>query len=403
MILRGAAIVLALFWVVLPATAATSAEQKKAAKAKSSAKVKSAAMPRGAAKSKAGAKAAAKAGRESLLSSSIARIRKIRTESELQKEVALARNALASNPGGLDAKEILAQAAIVASDWLLAAEAIGSTAKAERLGAFLRRDFSEVGDRVQRIAQQGEPKARQALGVFYGRGIVLAVDAEKSCTEFKAVADRLPGAAWHWAQCLLESSPDESWMQMERAALSGHAAAQEWIGRRCLGEFGATGKDFACAREWLSQSASQGRPRAQTLLAYLMVSGQGGVADASRGFRLYQLAAENGDPDAQNNLGEIYESGRGVEKNPVLALRWYERGAESGHGSAQFNAGRMWAIGISGKSDPAKARAWLAQAENKGIKQARQVLDWLDQQGGVTSSATESKSSVAESQDSKAK
>jgi TPR repeat protein len=139
------------------------------------------------------------------------------------------------------------------------------------------------------------------------------------------------------------------------------------------------------------------------LLAYLMVSGQGGVADATRGFRLYQLAAENGDPDAQNNLGEIYESGRGVEKNPALALQWYERGAASGHGSAQFNAGRMWAIGVSGKSDPAKARVWLVQAENKGIKQARQVLDWLDQQTSVAASEAVSKGGVAEIKDSKAK
>jgi TPR repeat protein len=402
MILRGLAMGLALFWAVLPATAATSAEQKKAAKAKTAAKGK-AARPKAATKLKAGSKAAAKAGKESPLSSAVARLGKIRTESELQKEVASARNAVAGDPGNVDAKEILARAAIVASDWLLAAEAIGNVAKAERLSAFLRRDFSDVGARVQRIAQQGDPKARQALGVFYGRGVVLARDTEKSCAEFKAVADRLPGAGWHWAQCLLESSPDESWVQMERAALGGHAAAQEWIGRRCLGEFGTTGKDFACAREWLSQSASQGRPRAQTLLAYLMVSGQGGVTDASRGFRLYQLAAENGDPDAQNNLGEIYESGRGVEKNPALALQWYERGAASGHGSAQFNAGRMWAIGVSGKSDPAKARVWLVQAENKGIKQARQVLDWLDQQSSVAAPEAVSKGGVTELKDSKAK
>jgi TPR repeat protein len=403
MILRGLAMGLALFWAALPAAAATSAEQKKAAKTKTSAKVKAAARPKGATRLKAGTKAAAKTVKESPVSSAVVRLGKIRTESELQKEVASARNALAGDPGNVDAKEILARAAIVASDWLLAAEAIGNAAKAERLSAFLSRDFSDVGSRVQRIAQQGDPKARQALGIFYGRGVLLARDTAKSCAEFKAVADRLPGAGWHWAQCLLESSPDESWVQMERAALGGHAAAQEWIGRRCLGEFGTSGKDFACAREWLSQSASQGRPRAQTLLAYLMVSGQGGVADATRGFRLYQLAAENGDPDAQNNLGEIYESGRGVEKNPALALQWYERGAASGHGSAQFNAGRMWAIGVSGKSDPAKARVWLVQAENKGIKQARQVLDWLDQQTSVAAPEAVSKGGVAEIKDSKAK
>jgi TPR repeat protein len=399
MTLRRFALVLAVFWAVLPANAAPSAEQKKAAKAKAAAKTKAAAKLKGAAKSKAGSRTGSGSARAALAS----RLGALRTENELQKEVAAARTALASDPGNVEAKEALARAAIITCDWLLAAEAIGNTAKTERLTASLRRDFPDTAWRVRNIAQQGDLMARQALGVFYGRGLVLSGDVEKSCTEFKAGADRLPGAGWHWAQCLLEGAPDEAWVQMERAALGGHAAAQEWIGRRCLGEFGASGKDFACAREWLSQSASQGRPRAQTLLAYLMVSGQGGAVDASRGLRLYQLAAENGDPDAQNNLGEMYESGRGVEKSPVVALQWYERGAESGLGSAQFNAGRMWAIGVSGKSDPAKARAWLAQAEKKGISQARQVLDWLDQQGGIASSASVSNASKAELNASKPK
>ncbi|MBI5107791.1 MAG: sel1 repeat family protein [Rhodocyclales bacterium] len=398
--LRCLAIVLALFLAVLPANAATPVEQKKAAKSKAAAKAKSAARLKAATKAKAGSKAVPKSVMAPAMPVTLARLGRLHTENELQKAVAAARTALAKDPANLEAKEVLARAAILTSDWLLAAEAIGSTAKAERLGASLKRDFSDTGGRVRILAQQGDPKARQALGVFYGRGVVLAPDIEKSCAEFKTGADRLPGAGWHWAQCLLDASPEEAWAQMERAALGGHAAAQEWIGRRCLGEFGATGKDFACAREWLSQSASQGRPRAQTLLAYLVVSGQGGVVDASRGLRLYQLAAENGDPDAQNNLGEIYESGRGVEKNPAVALQWYERGAESGLGSAQFNAGRMWAIGVSGKSDPAKARAWLAQAEKKGITQARQVLDWLDQQT-VTVPVPASKTGMAELNESK--
>jgi TPR repeat protein len=304
----------------------------------------------------------------------------VRTESELQKEVAAARVALARDPGNAAAGEALARTAVSATELLLTAEALGSAAKTERLGAFLTREFPDVGSRLQKLARQGDPRARQALGVFYGRGIGLVRDPQKSCAEFKAAAAQLPASAWHWAQCNLEAAPEEGWAQMERAALQGHAAAQEWIGRRCLGEFATAGKDFACAREWLSQSASQGRPRSQTLYAYLLNSGQGGPVDASRSLRLYKLAAEQGDVDAQNNLGEIHESGRGVDKNPAEALLWYERAAERGFGPAQFNAGRLWAVGVGERKDPAKARAWLVQAERNGIEQARQVLDWLDQQ-----------------------
>lgn len=352
--------------------AATTFEKTGTARSKASGKAKSVAKQKAA---KSGKKSATSSSRASIA----ARLNGLRTEHQLQKEVVAARLILGRDPRSVDAKEIIARAAIISTDWLLSAEAIGNAAKAERLAISLKRDFPDVGWRVQYFAQQGDPRAHQALGVLYGRGIVLARDTEKSCKEFQSVASQLAGSAWHWAQCLLDDSPEEAWGQMERAALGGHAAAQEWIGRRCLGEFGATGKDFACAREWLSQSASQGRPRAQTLYAYLLGSGQGGPVDGSRALRLYRLAADQGDADALNNLGEIHESGRGVEKSPDQALQWYERAAERGLAAGQFNAGRMLAIGAAGKSDVVRARAWLAQAEQKGISQARQILDWLDQ------------------------
>lgn len=373
----------ALLWIPwgVPQAAPSDVKVAKVQKATKSkpAKAKATAKPKAGAKAKASAKGAQKSESTAATSTVASRLGGLRTENELQKEIAAARALLAREPGNADAQDSLAWLSVITTDWMLSAEALGNTAKAQRLSVLMKREFADVGARVQKFAQQGDPKSRQALGVFYGRGIVFPPNAEKACAEFKAVADRLPASAWHWAQCTIETASDEAWAQMERAALQGHAAAQEWIGRRCLGEFGATGKDFTCAREWLSQSASQGRPRSQALYAYLLNSGQGGPVDASRALRLYRLAAEQGDPDAENNLGEIYESGRGVEKSSAEAVIWYERAAEHGLASAQFNAGRLWAIGVADKKDPAKARAWLVQAEQKGIVQARQVLDWLDQ------------------------
>jgi TPR repeat protein len=396
--------VLALLCVPLACPLAAPAEQKsagarKVTSAKAQAGVKNRANAKAKSQSRAKTKVAARsASTKSIPQTAVAVAQgaapgqvAVRTESELQKELAAARAVLARDPDNAAANEALARTAVAATELLLTAEALGSATKTERLGAFLAREFPDVGSRLQKLARQGDPRARQALGVFYGRGIGQARDPQKSCAEFKAAAAQLPASAWHWAQCNLEAAPEEGWAQMERAALQGHAAAQEWIGRRCLGEFATAGKDFPCAREWLSQSASQGRPRSQTLYAYLLSSGQGGPVDASRALRLYRLAAEQGDADAQNNLGEIHETGRGVVKNPAEALLWYERAAERGFGPAQFNAGRLWAIGVGDRNDPAKARAWLVQAERNGIEQARQVLDWLDQQGSPapTSAARE--------------
>ena len=370
------------FWLALaPVHAAVPTKAKAGAKPGVTVKANAKAQAKVKTKAKAKSKAKSKAIQASRTRSS-ARVPGFdpADESSLDAEVAAARRILAANPRDIEARERLARAAVALIDLLLNAEAVGDSIKAERLSQKLREDLHDTGWRIQKMSQKGDLRASQATGLLLGRGILLQKDAEKSCTEFLAAAERLAPAAWHAAQCLMEASSDKAWVLMDRAAGRGHATAQEWMGRRCLGEFGAEEKDFACARAYLAQSASQGRSRAQTLLAYLLMNGQGGPVDVSRATRLYKLAAEQGDADAQNNLGEIHEMGRGTTANLDEALTWYERAAERGLGSAQFNAGRLWAIGVGERKDPAKARALLVQAEANGVAQARQVLEWLDRQ-----------------------
>ena len=304
-------------------------------------------------------------------------------EAALDADIASARRLVTAHPADAAARQRLAQAAIRLIEGVLQAEARGDSAKAAHLVHKLTSDLPDVGWRVQNMAQKGDVKARQAAGFLLGRGVLLEKSPGKSCAEFIAAAARLATAGWDAAQCQMEAEPEKAWAQMDRAAGQGHAAAQEWMGRRCLGEFGATGKDYACARDYLTRSASQGRTRAQTLLAYLLINGHGGGVDLARGLKLYRMAAEQGDAHAQNNLGEILETGSAGSSDPEQAVHWYERAAESGLGPAQFNAGRLLAVGIGKKKDPVKARTLLIQAEAKGIAQARQVLEWLDRQAAA--------------------
>ncbi|MCX7155340.1 MAG: tetratricopeptide repeat protein [Rhodocyclales bacterium] len=383
--------ILLMFWLALApmhalgqakSTSQASAKAKAAAlaKAKAQAKIKAKAKAKAKAQAKIKAKPKAKATIPSSRGTAMAPSRSPADENSLDAEVAAARRIVTGNPGDVAARDRLARAAVSLIDLLLQAEAVGDREKAQHLAQKLEKDLHDTGGQIGKMAQNGDLKARQAMGFLLGRGVLLKKDADKSCVEFLAAAEELAPAGWHAAQCLMEASPEKAWVQMERAAQRGHAAAQEWMGRRCLGEFGGKEKDYACARGYLIESASFGRSRAQTLLAYLLMSGQGGPVDVSRAIRLYKVAAAQGDADAQNNLGEIYEMGRGVPRNLNEAMRWYELAAQKGLGSAQFNAGRLWAIGVGEKKDPARARAFLVQAEGNGVAQARQVLDWLDRQ-----------------------
>lgn len=379
--------ILLLFWLALAPAAQAAKAPKDKTGAKTGINAKAGAKAKVKASPKAKIKAKIKTNTPRVATAALPKGAEPTDERSLEAEVAAARQMLSTNPRDGEARDRLARAAVVLIDLLLGAEAVGDTAKAEHLAQMLRKDLHDTGWRVQKMSQQGDLKASQATGFLLAHGIFLQKDVNKACGEFVAAAEKLPSASWHAAQCLMEALPEKAWENMERAAQRGHAAAQEWMGRRCLGEFGNKEKDFVCARAHLTQSASQGRPRAQTLLAYLLASGQGGEVDPSRAIRLYKLAAERGDADAQNNLGEIYETGRGAEPNPVEALHWYERAAEQGLGSAQFNAGRLWAVGVGDRKDVTKARALLVQAEGNGITQARRVLEWLDLQGRSASGA----------------
>ena len=378
--------------VVAKAKTNAKAKAKAAAKAKANASAKAKAKAK--AKIEATAKTKASANNLNRRGTPMPSSKAPTDEASLDAEMAAARRILTGNPRDVAARERLARAAVSLIDIVLQAEAVGDRKKAQHFAQKLAKDFHDTGLQIRSMAQKGDLKARQATGFFLGRGVLLEKDVDKSCAEFIAAANELAPSGWHAAQCLMESSPEKAWVQMERAAQRGHAAAQEWMGRRCLGEFGGKEKDYVCARGYLIESASLGRPRAQTLLAYLLISGQGGPVDVSRAIRLYKVAAEQGDADAQNNLGEIYEMGRGTTRNLEEAMRWYELAAQTGLGSAQFNAGRLWAIGVGEKKDPARARAFLVQAETNGVSQARQVLDWLDRQSSPTPDATSAQGAV---------
>lgn len=375
------------------AVAKQKAAGKSKVRAKAQARAKAKAKPKAVSKPKIVSRVAPAATERSPVAGSVANVAHSSgagalDEAKFDAELGATRKLIAANPAEAEGRERLAQLAVVLIDGALQAEARGDTETATRLVQKLGKDLHDVGWRVQKMAQKGDPKARQATGFMLGRGVLLERDPAKSCVEFVAAAETLAFSGWDAAQCLMEHAPDKAWVQMERAAGHGHAAAQEWMGRRCLGEFGAKEKDYVCARDYLTQSASQGRSRAQTLLAYLLINGKGGQVDVNRAVRLYKTAAERGDAHAQNNLGEIFETGSGGKKDPGEAMLWYERAAERGLGPAQFNAGRLWAIGVGEKKDPAKARALLVQAEAKGISQARQVLDWLDGQNVPSHGAT---------------
>lgn len=303
----------------------------------------------------------------------------VRGVAELDALIAASRLRLQRAANDSGARDGLGWAGITLAGWALDAEAIGDIEGFRRYGERIRTELHDTGWRIGNLAGRGWPGGWSAVGYLHENGVLLEKSPGQACQAY-ARAVSSPNTLWHVGKCQLRESQSLAAATMEQAAVAGHAGAQEWLARRCLGDFGGVGKDPVCAREWLVQAATAGRPSAQTLLAYLLVTGAGGAVDLSRANALYRQAADRGDANAQNNLGESYESGRGVGKDLAEAFAWYEKAAVAGLPAAKFNAGRLLAVGVGGQRDLVRAKVWLLAARKQGIGEADPVIAWVDQQ-----------------------
>jgi len=357
----AACIILSLGLTAVPAPEASAKSAKKQAKA-SKAKAKTATRPNRSATRKAPAPAEMDP----------------KLEFELIDEEAVAlNNALALAP---DDRQNQQRQALLALRAARAAEKAVSRGDDSLYGRYtdqFRHRFAQTQPALSAIAGRGVPAAEYALGLIALHGLIGQEDAKAGCGHFAAAFEKgFGGAKYRHAQCIHESDAPKAIALLREAADSGHVAANESLGRICLE---ARPSDVECAFTHLERAARDGRASATTLLAWMYAEGVGGKADPARAATLYKTAAQKGEPSARNNLGELFESGRGVAKNEKIAFEHYLAAAQSGFAPGQFNVGRLYAAGRGTESDIEEARRWLSRADEAGIPQAAQILQYLAQ------------------------
>lgn len=87
---------------------------------------------------------------------------------------------------------------------------------------------------------------------------------------------------------------------------------------------------FSAALPLIKELASQGDPRAQTVLALMYKDGEGTSTDPKQALSWYKAAADQDYPPAQFYLGNMYDLGIGTEKEPELANYWFDKSAALG-------------------------------------------------------------------------
>lgn len=130
---------------------------------------------------------------------------------------------------------------------------------------------------------------------------------------------------------------------------------------------------FAEAARPLEAAAKQGHVSAQSVLGWMLMSGEPGIRNNEKASVWLLRAAEKNDTAAQNNLGVLYATGQGVKRDEKAAERWFRAAADQGAEEATKNlealhgrtTGRAAATRASGGLHPALVRAGCAGATSR--------------------------------------
>ncbi len=125
------------------------------------------------------------------------------------------------------------------------------------------------------------------------------------------------------------------------------------------------------------EAAKKGDIRAQIVLGYLYLNGEGVAKNYVQAIRWYRSAASQGDVVAQFNLGNIYDRGRGVARDPSEAAGWFKKAARQGLPIAQYNLALMFYSGDGVIQDYLTAHMWANLASSAGYQQGKDFRDSL--------------------------
>jgi localization factor PodJL len=143
----------------------------------------------------------------------------------------------------------------------------------------------------------------------------------------------------------------------------------------------------AVAADRVAALAAAGSAKAQVLMGYRYLDGDGVAVNEAQGAKWLERAASQGEALAAYRLGTLYERGHGVAADPSRAVQWYATAAKLGNRKAMHNLAVAYAEGTGTPKDLGLAAQWFSKAANLGLADSQFNLAVLYERGmGVTPS-----------------
>jgi TPR repeat protein len=154
-------------------------------------------------------------------------------------------------------------------------------------------------NRLDLLAQQGNPRAQLLVGLKYLHGKGAAPDQPLAAQWIRRAAEQQQPMAEYWLATMFEH---------------GDGVAP----------------DSSEAVRWYEAAAAQGNRKAMHALGVDYAEGRGTSKDYSQAARWFTRAASLGLVNSQFNLGVLYERGLGVPQSLPDAYKWYAVAAQQG-------------------------------------------------------------------------
>uniref|UniRef100_UPI00260BCAC2 tetratricopeptide repeat protein n=1 Tax=uncultured Desulfovibrio sp. TaxID=167968 RepID=UPI00260BCAC2 len=157
--------------------------------------------------------------------------------------------------------------------------------------------WAEMARWRQKLADQGDVRAKYLLGDMYAKGIGVPQDKAEALYWFRSAADQ------------------------------EYDSAQFMLGDMYAASDGVP-QDKVLAAEWFRKAAEQGHGEARFRLGGMYAKGDGVPQDKAEAACWYRKAALRGHDEAAFELGSMYAKGDGVPQDKAEAACWYRKAAE---------------------------------------------------------------------------
>ncbi len=259
----------------------------------------------------------------------------------------------------------------------------------------MTKDLRASFDSVLRVAEQGDPMAQYAIGLFYFWGDMLMDFQKPTKEEFAACEKANAKEALKWFRRSAEAGCIPSFRNAFNSVRNGVNGVEKdlegalrWV-ETMVGKVDMRTyyhsifleykglKNYEAAFRWGERGVRDKEPDSTVDQGLAYLSGNDAVkVDEAKALDLFKKASEWGSCYGSYNAGRCYYYGWGCELNYTEAFRWFDKADRDGHPNAKWFLAYCYCLGRGTQKDPAKGVTMIRALQRQGKDYPKELMGY---------------------------